>query len=480
MKKFILSLSVIFMLGLMAVAAGAHFYKIDSIPYGYHVDELSDAVTVECLGTEGVDAHDNHYPLFGQLNYGTPKPATYMYPAVGWGKVFGFSIPSLRCFSVVGHLMGIVGLFFLGRVLFGNMFGLWVAFAASISPWVWAPSRVAFESLFAPTFFIWGLYFFFRRTSPLYWALAGLFFACSMYSYPPMRLQVPLMVVTLGLYSLKKKKGSLASWASLGICLVLPLAPLVVKTLNGEVQQRFNYISITAPGFLKAIGKTNSWKDILEIFISNYKLHLTPNFLLFKGDPSLIHSLGHFGILSWLDMTAILLIPISLLFLLIKPLRSENPWNKNRWFLLWVIFNIFLGIIPSALTNSELPNSLRIVGSWPFTCLLTGYGMWFLQRLWAPLGLAATLAGGVFVVSLMRVYFDVYPDESKGMFSFWTLEQANAAKTEEDWQKFMLMYHDQDYHFRYFLMHYRHDTCTSTRLKWERQRDLLERLHLLR
>ena len=158
--------------------------------------------------------------------------------------------------------------------------------------------------------------------------------------------------------------------------------------------------------------------------------------------------------------------------------KEGNPWKKDRAFLLLIVVNIFLGIIPSALTNSELPNSLRIVGSWPFMCLLTGYWMYQLQHRWRMVGLAAVIAGSLFFVSFQKVYFGVYQQESKGMFSFWTLDQANAAKSDEDWMKFMILYHGQDYHFRYFLMHYRADTCTSTRLKWEKQRDLLASLHL--
>ncbi len=478
-KTCVLRFSIVIMVITILASFILHFYKIDSIPYGYHVDELSDAVTVECLATEGVDAHDNHYPIFGQLNYGTPKPATYMYPAVLWGKVFNFTVPSLRSFSVAGHLLGIVGLFFLGRLFFGNTGGLWVVFAATISPWVWVSSRVAFESLLAPTFFIWGLYFFFRRQTYIHWALAGLFFAAAMYSYPPMRLQIPLMLLTLGVYSIRKMKISLSLVTVFCSFLIAPLIPLFMNILNaGEALQRFKSISISAPAFLKMIGKTDSFQDLLQIFLSNYQLHLTPQFLFLTGDPSLVHSTGHFGILSWLDLVALFAAFFFLGILLTKWGRERNPWVKDWMLLLWIVVNIFLGIIPSALTNSELPNSLRIVGSWPFVCLLTGYFMVQLQQRWCYLGVVLVLVGVLFFVSFQKVYFGQYQQESKGMFSFWTLDQANAAKTDEDWMKFMIMYRGQDYHFRYFLIHYRKDSCTSTRLKWEKQGDLLVSLHL--
>ncbi len=60
---------VVVVLIILTIVAAVFFrlHKIDSIPYGYHVDELSDSVTVDCLATEGVDAHNNRLPLFGQL-----------------------------------------------------------------------------------------------------------------------------------------------------------------------------------------------------------------------------------------------------------------------------------------------------------------------------------------------------------------------------------------------------------------------------
>jgi len=452
-------------------------YKIDSIPYGYHVDEMCSSVTIQCLATEGVDAHSHPYPIFGQTNYGTPKPATYMYPGVLWGKLFGFAVPSLRSFSVWANFLGVLGLFFLGRLLLGTTFGLWAAFLGAISPWVWVMSRVAFESLFAPTFFIWGLYFFFRRQTYTHWVIAAFLFAVSMYFYPPMRLQVPLMLMTLWLYSLKKYKTSYSLWAVFIICLILPLIPLVLKTLSGEIQQRFNDIAIWSPGYLKAIGKTNSLKDLLGIFLTNYKLHLTPNFLLFKGDPSLIHSTGHFGILSWLDMAALVMCVGWALLFWTKPLKRHNPWFEHMGFLLFLIVNIFLGIVPSAVTNSEIPNTLRVVGSWPFMCLLSAYFLYRLQRLCWPLGLVAITLGLLFLTSFTKVYFGVYQQESKGMFDYWSKDQADSAKTEEDWTKFMVWHYDRDYHFRYFLMQERADTCSSSLLKWQKQRKILDTLH---
>ena len=60
------------------------------------------------------------------------------------------------------------------------------------------------------------------------------------------------------------------------------------------------------------------------------------------------------------------------------------------------------------------------------------------------------------------------------MFAYWTLEQANELKTDEDWLKFIILYRYKDYTARYFLMQYRALSCTQSRNMWEGMRDLLK------
>ena len=152
------------------------------------------------LRKAGCDAELTPWPLFGFMEYGQDKPPTYVYPGILWAKVFGATVPSLRAYSVFVLLIGILGLFFLSKQLFGLGFAGVVVLAATCSPWAWVVTRVALESYFAPVFAIWGLYFFWRSNYWWDWALAGFFFVCAMYTYPPARLQIPLMMVTLGFY----------------------------------------------------------------------------------------------------------------------------------------------------------------------------------------------------------------------------------------------------------------------------------------
>ena len=122
--------------------------------------------------------------------------------------------------------------------------------------------------------------------------------------------------------------------------MVMPIIPLIQKTLSGEIQQRFNTISIFSKDYLNSIHSPGHLKDIVGIFINNYLMHFNPDFLFLRGDPSYVHSTRHFGILSWLDMAALVLALIWVFMLLIKKYRENNPLVLQKSFVCfyWLIF----------------------------------------------------------------------------------------------------------------------------------------------
>lgn len=442
------------------------FYRLDVLPYGYHVDEVGSAVTMQCFAEKGCDAELRPWPLFGYMEYGQDKPPTYIYPGLLWAKLFGSTVASLRGLSVFGLLMGFLGLFFLGKELFGKAFAAVVVLAATCSPWAWVVTRVALESFFAPVYVIWGLYFFWRSHRWWDWSLAALFFVCAMYTYPPARLQIPLMLVTLAIYEWKRRPVHWQSVLSSVLIFIVCFRPMALLYMHGYLSQRFGLISIFNKDFLHSIGSAGRPWDIVSIFFHNYFLHLNADFLFLTGDPSYVHSTRHLGLLSGLDMSALVILAVFVLLAVFRPSWRQNPAVKNRRWLLFIAVNFFIGIIPSALTNQELPHALRICGSWPFMMLFTGF-MWFsaaacLTALWPVAALTGILCAGV----LAYQYFTIYPKESRGMFDFWVKDAAEQLKTQDDWQKFLLIFHRRNYHCRYFMVHRLGMTCKQANDIW--------------
>ena len=442
------------------------FWKLDAIPHGFHVDEYGSAVTMQCIAESGCDAELQAWPLFGRMEYGQDKPPTYIYPGLLWTKIFGSTVPSLRGFSVFVLLVGILGLFFLSKQLFGKAFASVVVLAATCSPWAWVVTRVALESYFAPVFAIWGLYLFWRSRSWWAWGLAGFLFACAMYTYPPARLQIPLMLMTLMFYEWKQRPLQWRSVLSFGSVLVVCLLPLAWQYIHGSLSRRFNEINIFNADYLHSLGKAGTPWDIAGVFVHNYLLHLSPDFLFLTGDPSFVHSTRHLGLFSWLDIGALAILWVFLVLAFVRRSWIGNPVIKDKRWLIFLAVNFFIGIIPSALTNQELPHALRICGSWPFMMLFTGFMWWSAAEsvafLWPALALAGILCGGV----LAYQYFVIYPQESRGMFDFWVKDVADQLKTPEDWQQFLLTFHRKNYHCRYYLVHRMGMSCKQANDLW--------------
>jgi len=256
---------------------------------------------------------------------------------------------------------------------------------------------------------------------------------------------------------------------------ILALLPMVVKYIHGALTRRFDEIGVFNKDYLYVVGKTGTPWDITSIFVHNYLLHLSPKFLFLTGDPTYLYSTRHLGIFSWLDIAALIILIVFLILACLHRSWGDNPVIKHRRWLLFLAANFFIGIFPSALTNQDLPNALRICGSWPFMMLFTGLMWWSagqcLMVLWPAIALTGILCGGL----LMYQYFAIYPQESKFFFGSWAKDIAESLKTPEDWKNFLITFHQQQYHCRYFLAHQLGMTCKEAKDEWQQASEYLKK-----
>ena len=114
----------------------------------------------------------------------------------------------------------------------------------------------------------------------------------------------------------------------------------------------------------------------------------------------------------------------------------------------------------------ELPHAARMSGSWPSIMLFSGYMLWATLECLKPMWVVVACAAVISAWALLYQYFVVYPTESKYMFDAWIKDDADKLKTQEDWQQFLLHYHRQNYHCRYFLVQKMHLTCRQANELW--------------
>lgn len=468
MNKKIFQCAIYALLGLVIVGAlSARFVRLDQAPMGFHVDELSHAVIIQCLETEGVDIYGEPAGLFGDANYGNQKPPTSIYFGALWGKLFGYSITSLRAMNGFKICLTILGLFFLARWLAGWRYGLMCVFLAAISPWAFQLSRIAIESIFLTAFMVWGIFLFLRFKNVFSYAFSGLLFAGAMYSYPPARLQIPLLVITLIILKYYLQGLTWRGFISFGLALVIVNIPLVWMTLSGELMGRFDLISIFSHEYHKTLGLAGTPLEVAGLFVKNFFVHLDPRFLFLKGDDNLVYATGQFGQLSWVE--ALLLIVGATVFLWKKASTPDQDMflRKERLWLIFLLANILICVIPAALTWQDIPHSLRVQAMWPLMVLLSGFVLdKAVQRFFIVLPAAIVLAV-LFGLVYYPHYFNEYPGKTTGWFSYHSKLMAESAREITHWRKFVSIQRHQNFHMRYYLMNYKEgETCGSTLKVW--------------
>jgi hypothetical protein len=394
------------LLGLILAVNVARLTRLDQSPPGFYIDEAVGALNVLCIQQTGSDYSGRPLPLFSKGVDGAYYTPTYLYGELLWTRIFGNSVTAFRSFPAFCTLLLIFGLFLLVRSRLRLIPALWVAAIASISPWGFQLSRIAWDPPLAPMFLVWGLYGLYAREnrSILLCFLSGCLFALTAYAYPPFRVQIPLFLVLLPQLNWREK-------AFVGTLFLILLVPLLIQSLDPGFVMRAKIL------ILWSLYPLNPHRDetlfpLLFTFLRQMAAHLTPQFLFMTGDSNLRHSVPSFGMLSYVDglgWMATLGILFGFLIQWKKELvRQYLSCDEKR--LLWIaVTGILAGIVPAALTWEGIPHSLRAIGSWPFFALFSGILISKLagRRQWIAWGFAG--ASVAFATFYLFVYFGEYP-----------------------------------------------------------------------
>jgi len=434
----------------------ARFLYLETSPPGFSTDEAAGAAHVLCMQQTGKDCHGQAWPLFSAAAGGGVTTPTYLYSSIVWTQVFGTSPTAFRSIAAFFSVLTLLGLFLVAAHFMGVEFAGWVTLCGAVMPWSFQFSRISWDPPLAPCFMVWSLFLLLTRRGR--WAAfgAGILGALAMYSYPPTRLQVPLILLGIGFFI--HKKWVEVSWERLAISIgVLSLVclPMVKAILFDDLQSRFGLVGIFSSYPDNPVAGKNGVAVFLQV-LKHFGLHLSPAFLFISGDHSLRHSTGRFGVLSWLDLMAILTFGGFLLYHRAnwKTHLAEPQREKFLVIILFSLMGILFGILPAALTWESVPHSLRSIGAWPFFCLLSGAFIFFLVRIWpwfATLSLVVALSFSSFY---LFTYFSHYPKISGSWFGSYVLDRAREAQETGNWERFEASVKDSPLSAEYFRRHY--------------------------
>lgn len=443
-KKYFFLLSLLIFLAIIS-----RFIGLESSPPGFYADESATAAQILCVSQTGHDIQGTKFPLFSPVLGGGHTTPGFIYGGSLWVKLFGGSIYSLRAFVSFIVLLTILGSFYFASLFAERSLLIYILLSLSLSSWGFHFSRVSWDPPLMPLFLMWGLYFFFKcpKNSTRYFLLSAFCIALSLYSYPPARLQVPLLFSFIFCYQYSRlglKKITVYS-----TLVTLFSIPLIYKTLTGELFYRVKSVSLFTKGFLENHGGYTI-QNALALYFKNFLAYFSPKLYFVEGDPFIRHSITLLGLLNYAEIISIFCL---LYFLLKGQARYKNLSAQTKSLITISMVGVLSAFLTAATTNEYHPHTLRAIGAWPFLSILMGMLVGYVNLKSKVIKLITPILVLAYLVNGYWVYSKKYPVQAASSFDTEIVEKAkDNIQTIEN-----MNYHSLSKN--YFLMEYHRVNC---------------------
>lgn len=270
---------------LLFVAAVVRFYRITELPEGLHIDEAGMAYDAYCLANYGVERFLNKWPVY-LINYQSGQSALYAYMSALFMKVFGASYYAVR---MPAFVMGMCVVFFgtlLAKEAVGKRYSLVMMVILTFCPYFIMASRWGFDCNLMLGCATTALYFSVlavRKSGKRYFALAGILWGITLYSYSLSWLAIPGFLLICMIYLLYVGKLQWKQIFTMAVPLFVLAVPLLlfVAVNTFELEQiELPFMTITRiPYYRSGSFSLANIKDNLEI----YKMLLTKDVYSFDA-----------------------------------------------------------------------------------------------------------------------------------------------------------------------------------------------------
>lgn len=367
-------------------------YKLDQNPPSISWDEAAFGVNAWTIANYGMDEYGKSFPLFFK-SFGDDKHPVHIYLTAISVKILGLNEFSTRLPATLFGTLNVFIIFLLGRILFtNNLVGLIASFFLAISPYNIHFSRFNHEANFMLFFFMLGLVLFVYSIKSKYYLLPLSIssFAISFITYHPAKVVVPLILILLIIFYVKKLKLWRVNLIVVSILLIFSLILILNPELLGAVRASQNRPDDEAIKQTKLYQLTsNELAGRINLTLIQYSWHFSPNFLFIQGDknPRLSSQKGQFY-------------PIDIIFILFGFIFIFHKKAKEHLIILaWMI----LAPLPSSLV-AEAPHAARasfMMGSWH---LISALGVYFLVNLIKSLKIRIALISTVGLVLIFSLF----------------------------------------------------------------------------
>lgn len=373
------------LLAILLVAAALRLPQLSTNPPGLIPDEAMFTYDAWSILHTGRDQYGERLPLF-------PRSAArlhclYLYATVPSVAAFGLTELGARVPSVLAGLVSVALLWRLVRRSGGVAAGLLAAALLAVSPWHVLISRTGHEWCFLPTVTLVTVLLVLRALEGRgSWLLAGLGAGASLYTYTPIRMSLPLVLIGIGLFFRRELWQERRAVAGGILVAALVALPVLVSALGPEGMKR-----------LAVVREKNGSDQPFGGYFARYAASFTPSFLLRGASQPELHRLRSTGLLYGFE-TALLGLGV------LAVLRRRDPVGLTllAW---WAAAPLAVAI------HHDCPDPILLVTQLPMPQALAGLGAAFLLDLLpSPAMRRAAVGAGVLLCSLpvARMVRDLY------------------------------------------------------------------------
>jgi len=268
------------LLAVLVVAALLRLPALDRIPNGLIPDEALSGYDAYSIALTGRDAYGERLPLFPRST--ARLHSLYIYLAVPFVAALGLDEWAVRLPSALAGIATVGVLFCWLRDAFSVPAGALGALLLSISPWHILLSRTGHDWNLVPLMALLTVWISTRALTGRapFW-LAGLVAGLSLYTYTPIRLWLPLVLLLIALTHwpmLRREPRGALVFAVVLAALALP--PLAALALTSEGMGRVSTVAAGGEGF-----------------VGRYLRSFGPSFLLAPAAEPALHRLRSVGLL---------------------------------------------------------------------------------------------------------------------------------------------------------------------------------------
>lgn len=192
---------------ILLVGCFVRLYLIDKYPIGLQSDEASIGYEAFSLIQHGVDRNGMSYPV-NFISWGSGQNVLYAYLSIPFIKIMGLNVLSTRLVMALIGCLTLLVIYLFTRKELNHKYSLLALFMIAIMPWHIVKSRWALESNIFPDIVLYGvilLYLGIKNNKKKYYLLGSIILGISTYAYGTSYLFIPVFLVILYGYLIKKK-----------------------------------------------------------------------------------------------------------------------------------------------------------------------------------------------------------------------------------------------------------------------------------